>query len=91
MAIPGVIINFRTEQAARDALRLLAKRRGKNPGVLAREWFLRDLLGELALEKVHAVKFAEVNRRLHTPSYQVMEQHEPEPSPKPTQRLVKKL
>ncbi len=90
MAIPDPVINFRGPRCAKDALDLMAKRRGTKPGMLTRQWFLERLISEQVIERMRGVGFEEMARRLHVPSHAWTHPDESKHSPHDTRRLVKK-
>ena len=68
MSLPDPTINFRAPQQVKDALHLLASRRGEQPGPLVRDFLIERLAVEAALDSLKVVGLAEYLRRLSQPS-----------------------
>jgi hypothetical protein len=68
MSIPDPILNFRVPRPIKDMVHLLARRTGKKPGPLMREWMTERLVTESALSTYRAVGLLELQRRLARPS-----------------------
>lgn len=68
MSVPGPIMNFRASQPVKDAMHLLASRKGAETGPTMRLFIIERIVVEAALDCLRVWGFEETLRRLSQPS-----------------------